>query len=265
MRVGDARAGAGDSQAGRGAPEGEGEARGRGVAEGAQDAIRALIDGHGYVPGSRIPSERELAERLGVHRMTVRRALEGLIAEGRLERRGTSGTYLPAPVIRRPLSGQLSSTSVSEIVRRSGGEPGSRLLFFEQSRADAQIAARLKMRAGEATFVIKRLRTVDGLPFCIETTTVPAARAPGLAADDLVRDGSLYRVLEERFGVAVAASSGDIRVAVPPTADADLLDLKRGEATLVIDVVAVDAAGVPIEAVTSFNHPRLVMLTATFA
>ena len=47
-----------------------------------------------FYPGQKIPSERALSERFGVARMTLRHAIEGLILEGRLERRPGSGTYI---------------------------------------------------------------------------------------------------------------------------------------------------------------------------
>ncbi|WP_428253089.1 GntR family transcriptional regulator, partial [Gynuella sp.] len=41
-----------------------------------------------------LPSEKKLAEEYGVARMTIRRAIDRLIAEGMLERRHGSGCYI---------------------------------------------------------------------------------------------------------------------------------------------------------------------------
>jgi len=227
----------------------------------ARSQIRALLEGSEYRPGDRLPSERSLSEQLGIQRIIVRRAIDEFVESGSLERRGTSGTYLLAPVVKRPLLGNLNSRSLSEIVRASGGSPGSKLLFFETAKADRHVAERLEIAVGTPTFEIKRLRTIDTLPFCIETTVVPSSRAPDLAAGDLVGDGSLYRLLEERYGITVASSRAEIDVANPPPADAKFLGLRRGEAVLAINVVARDGDGVPIEFVTSLNHPQRVTLT----
>ena len=137
------------------------------VYEQARQNILKMIEQRDYLPGDRIPSERELSERFGVHRMTVRKAIDRLVASGVLERRGTSGTYLPAPVVRRPVAGHLSSYSISEIVHNCGGVPGSRLLFFEQRQANPRVADRLQIDKGASVVAIKRLRTVNDLPFCV--------------------------------------------------------------------------------------------------
>lgn len=61
------------------------------------DRIRALIKEHGYEPGVRLPSERELADLLNVSRPTVREALIALEVEGVLQIRMGSGVYLSRP------------------------------------------------------------------------------------------------------------------------------------------------------------------------
>jgi GntR family transcriptional regulator len=68
-----------------------------------QTYIQELLDSADYNPGDRIPSERALAEQLGRNRMTVRKAIEGLIAMGLLERNSTSGTRIPVPRVTRPI------------------------------------------------------------------------------------------------------------------------------------------------------------------
>lgn len=58
------------------------------------DQLRQLIDRGEYAVGSRLPTERELADRLGVSRPTVREALIALEVEGRLRIRVGSGIYV---------------------------------------------------------------------------------------------------------------------------------------------------------------------------
>jgi DNA-binding FadR family transcriptional regulator len=64
------------------------------------EQIRVLIDSGELPAGERLPAERELAERLGVSRPTVREALIVLEVEGRVQIRMGSGVY----VSRHPLS-----------------------------------------------------------------------------------------------------------------------------------------------------------------
>lgn len=56
--------------------------------------IAALIDDGAFPPGTRLPGERELAERLGVSRVTIREAEIALQAVGRLQIKTGSGVYV---------------------------------------------------------------------------------------------------------------------------------------------------------------------------
>ena len=61
------------------------------------DQLRALIDSGEYAVGSRLPTERDLAEQLKVSRPTVREALIALEVEGRVRIRVGSGIYVSEP------------------------------------------------------------------------------------------------------------------------------------------------------------------------
>lgn len=89
-----------------------------------------MIEGLVYSPGERIPSERELAEQLGVSRMTVRRAIENLIQRGLLERRSTSGTFVRQPQVYRRV-GEDVAMGLTQMLREEGAVAGSKLLGFE--------------------------------------------------------------------------------------------------------------------------------------
>ena len=75
------------------------------------EQIAALIDAGELPPGSRLPGERELAQRLTVSRPSLREALIALEIEGRVEVRGGSGIYVARPA--RSGVAPPSSTSVS--------------------------------------------------------------------------------------------------------------------------------------------------------
>ena len=220
----------------------------------ASDLVRQMIRDGGMSPGERLPSERDLAERFGISRMTVRKALETLVGEGTLERRGAAGTFLPEPAVVRPLSRQVS-TAISEVVGGRGRQSGARLLFFEQAAADGHVARRLHLPEGAPVIVIKRLRLSDGLPFCVETSHLAQHRVAGLTAADVVDAPSLYALLRERFGLTFAASDFQIAAAPPPEAEAGFLGLAPGRVALTMRSTVYDRDGVAAEYVVSWNHP----------
>lgn len=228
-----------------------------------QQYVLDLIHGAAYSAGDKIPSERELAELTGISRMTVRKAVSQLIARGVLERRGTSGTFVPEPIIRRPISSNMFSHSLSDIVRQCGGEPGSRVLAFEQSTADERVSSRIKVRPGAPLIVMRRLRFVDDLPFCIETTHIPAERVPDLIADDLFGQKSLHALLRERYGIRVRGGQGTISAHTASPSEAKLLGLGRDSSVLLLQATSYDVEGRPIEYLNSLNHPQRVVFETT--
>ena len=197
--------------------------------------LRALVaEGRA---GDRLPSERELAERLGAARMTVRHAMDALVAEGLLERRHGSGTYLlPRPVVRF-----LGLTSFTQDMRERGLEPGSRLLAFEEVAADDELATRLRVDLGTPVLRFSRLRTGDGRPMAIETTEIARSVVPSLSTDDL--GGSLYELLARRYGIVPASAGVTIGAETPDAAAARLLELAPGAACLRMRMVDSDARG----------------------
>ena len=60
-----------------------------------REYVRSLV--HNLEPGDPAPSERELVQRFGVARMTVRHALDSLVTQGLLERIPGRGTFVAKP------------------------------------------------------------------------------------------------------------------------------------------------------------------------
>lgn len=223
----------------------------------AETLIRRLLPDLGMTPGDRIPSERDLADRFGISRMTVRKAIDHMVAQGQLERRGTAGTFIPEVAVVRPLSKRVS-TAISEVVGRRGKLPGSKLLFFEQSRADAHVARRLHLDDGENVIVIKRLRLSDSMPFCVEISYLPSRSVPGLVAADLMGTPSLYALLRDRFGLTFAKSDFQVSVATTPETEAGLLGIEVEAPALLMRSLVYDVADRPVEYLISWNHPERV-------
>mgnify|MGYP005849407643 CR=1 FL=1 len=87
--------------------------------------LRKQIDAGTYPIGTRLPSERELAETNAVSRMTARQALQLLIQQGYADSRVGKGTFAALPKIRQELT---ELTGFSEEMSRRGMQPSSRVL-----------------------------------------------------------------------------------------------------------------------------------------
>ena len=174
-------------------------------------------------PGGKLPSERELAERLGVSRPTVRRALDQLAVEGRVHRVQGSGTFAAPESRGAEIPGEL------------------RLVAAEAVVAGATQSARLGVSPGEPLWRVERLRLVDGEPVCLEITHVVRACAPRLLDHPL--DGPLH----ERYGVAITRVRQRVTATVLEPSAAQALEVAPLSPALAIERVGSDAAGRRVE------------------
>src|SRR3954451_10518527 len=104
-----------------------------------REYVRDLISG--AEPGSPAPSERELVHHFGVARMTVRQALDALVAEGLLERVPGRGTF----VARARLDTQSRLSSFTEEMERRGLRPNARPLLARLESAGPGVARALEI------------------------------------------------------------------------------------------------------------------------
>src|SRR5499427_1948277 len=118
---------------------------------------RAIADGH-YPVDTRLPGEIEIAQRLGVNRHTVRRAIAALADRGFVRAERGSGTYVETRRLRYPIS---SRTRFSEIVDAAGREPGGRLLASVSEEAEPDVARRLAVAPRTNVIRLDILRSVD--------------------------------------------------------------------------------------------------------
>ena len=188
-------------------------------------------------PGARLPSERELALRWGVARMTVRHAMDALVAEGLAQRRQGSGTYVATP----PVVRFLGLTSFTQDMHERGLVPSSRLLAYGVVAADPALAARLRVEPGSRLLAFTRLRIGSGDPMALESVWIPASYVPSLEPADL--DGSLYELLARRYGIVTGAAEVTIEPVVPDAATRELLALPPDQACLRLRMVDADTRG----------------------
>src|SRR4029079_236333 len=118
-------------------------------------------------PHTLLPSERELAEQHGVSRMTARQALSLLESEGAVYRKPPRGTFVAEPRVRFHVG------SFSEEVARMGRRPAAQLLWADSQLATPAVRRALALADGASVHVFHRLRSVDDVPFALETTFLP--------------------------------------------------------------------------------------------
>lgn len=129
------------------------------------DQLRALIDSGEYAVGSRLPTERDLAEQLKVSRPTVREALIALEVEGRVRIRVGSGIYVAEPAALASLvstsaviEGPFELLRAREFIEGAIAEQAARVAKPEDiERIDASLAAMATVQhPGEASMIHDR-------------------------------------------------------------------------------------------------------------
>jgi GntR family transcriptional regulator, phosphonate transport system regulatory protein len=204
----------------------------------ADDFEQAIFAGT-YSNGDRLPGEIEIAERLGVNRHTVRRALAELTERGLVRAERGSGTYVKTTRLTYPIG---SRTRFSEIVGGAGLEVGGRLIAHATEPASAAIAKQFGLRAGELIVRMEVLRSANRVPICLATVRLPAERMPDVARV-YRKHRSMTRTLSH-FGIRdyrrqrtrICATHAD-------AVDAQYLGMAAGRPLLLVDSVDVTPLG----------------------
>ena len=208
------------------------------------DALEQQIGTGEMAPGSRLPSERALAERYSLSRMTARQAVELLVRRGVVTRRPGSGTYVAAPRVEHTLQRLLGFT---EQMQAQGVEPSGRLLTVDIAPVDdAAVAGALELDGTDRAWAVRRVRYGDGEPLLVETFHVPERVCPDLGEHDLAL-GSLYAILRTSYGVDPTSAHETIEPAALDEDEALYLLARPGAPAILVTRVTRDAAGRPIE------------------
>jgi DNA-binding GntR family transcriptional regulator len=209
-----------------------------------EDRVAEAIADGALRPGNRLPPERELAERLGVSRMTLRQALDSLERRGLVLRiRGrTGGTFVADPKFEMDVN---RLAGLTEKLRRQGHRAGARVLRARQGPAGQRSADALRLEPGDAVYEVVRLRLSDGEPLALERSVFPAAILPGFLAEPL--DGSLYQVLEQRYGLAPERAVERLEPVLATPREADVLGVREGAPLLLVERTAFGPGAAPLE------------------
>ena len=201
--------------------------------------LRDEIDRGVYPVGSRIPPEHELEGLYEVSRVTVRRALTELTAEGLLERKQGKGTFVSLPRVKQSLK---NVHSFHDTCKEYGMRPGTRVIHVVEKAADARDRAELRLQEGDQVIETLRVRLADGEPVVLEQNHFSMAYA---YLEESSLSGSLYRVLQD-YGIEPKQGSHEILLSRATAEQAGYLQIEEGTPLLQLREVIYDQKGRPL-------------------
>ena len=211
-----------------------------------QNALRRAIEDKLLTTDAALPPERDLAEDFAISRITVRKALEGLVSEGLLTRRQGAGTFV-AGASARVEKNFAKLTSFSEDMAARGRSVRSEWLGRTEGTVTPDEAMSLGLSPGTPVYRFDRIRYADDLPMALEHAVVPAACLPARGAVDQ----SLYAALEAS-GCRPARALQRLRAVLFTAEQAELLGVSQGDPGLYIERRAFLPDGRAVEITRSY-------------
>lgn len=217
------------------------------LCEQVQDEIRELVrQSEGNDESLILPSERELATRMKVSRLTARNAYHALVNEGLL--------------VTGPRGYRIAERRYEGVLTLDGFSRGSidrtqvltRLVGFGEAD-DEEAKEALSLGEDESLLLLKRLRMVDAQPFQVESCFLPASRFADIG--DEKDFSSLYDIFERRYNIRVVRAEQIMKISTPSRESARLLGVSERQQILRLRRISYDQRGIPVEFVRLSLNP----------
>ena len=214
------------------------------IADQVEELLRGRIREGLYAPGSRMPSESELSEELGVSRATVRTVLAKLAVNGLILRKQGDGTYVNARV--QKVSAHLGNIwDFACLIESNGFAPSIQAISRELRQATEKEALALAIEPGDELLHLVRLFYADEKPVILANNVIPVSliREPV----DTV-DGQLHirEILQNYCYQEIAFVITDIRSTLIGADESVLLQKQPGDIILGLDVSFYSKNNVPL-------------------
>lgn len=207
------------------------------------DLIREKVFSNNWRQGMKIPSENELAKEFNLSVGTVKKALDVLGQEGILFRRQGQGTFIASPDF---------SKSFIRFFRygQTGGEPsevpGCRVLTVDILPAGNKVAELLQLKADDKVVKMKRVRTLQDIPFAVEDLYLPYERFKGIEKNSL-DNKLLYPIYSAAFSTPIIWVDEYLQPDIADDETAKLLGIEKSTPVICIERIAHSYEDVPVE------------------
>lgn len=208
------------------------------------ELVRRLIAQKQWKQGDKLPSEREFCQAFGLSRITVRKALDSLAAEGLIQTNKGVGTFVSEQkYLEKWASFPIGFT---DAIAKQGYKVETQVLSLETMPCTKRIAKELELSLGEQVVHLNRLRFIAREPILIVSSYLPRHLVPEIEKNDFTQQ-SLYQVLRANYGLKIHSIRRGIEAVAATEREAKLLQAKPGAPLLQIESTSFAADGRPIE------------------
>lgn len=207
-----------------------------------RDSLRREILQGVRAPHERLATEKELIEAFGVSRITVRRALQELRAEGLVVTAQGRGNFVARPRVSQELR---RMEAFGETVTSQIGEADVRLLSLSETMPSPMVARELRLKPGDRVTAIRQVQHLRSQPVMVSESFLPLAIGRRIFSRDL--DMDTLAVLKNRLGIGVRGARIEIEACHPEPAVGAALALPVRASILKLTRVFMDRSGRPFD------------------
>ncbi|HEM2778229.1 TPA: GntR family transcriptional regulator [Streptococcus suis] len=210
----------------------------------ANDVRRKILDGI-YKANDQLPFEKDLCEVYEVSKMTVKKALDILVAEGLIIKRRGAGTFVKDLSVedmeKMVVGSQMIGTSAYYPTRTVT----SKVLHFEIIAASEKVANKLNIPIGSFVYDIERVRILDGNPLVMENTFMPVSVIPDLRLKNV--EESIYEYIQDTLGMKIQSAHRNITVRKASDSEVTHLELEQGDPVGIVEQIGFLSNGTTFE------------------
>lgn len=208
--------------------------------------LQSLQSGE-WKPGEAIPSEMDLAARYRVSQGTVRKAIDELAVGNLVVRRQGKGTFV-ATHAEQQIQFRFLKLVPDTGMPGSEGPAQRQIIDCRRTRASAEVARALALRAGDAVLQARRVLSFAGVPTILEDLWLPALPFKGLTAERLSSyNGPMYALFESQFNMRMVRAEEKIRAEAATGGREKLLKVEQGTPLLSVERISYTYRDTPME------------------
>jgi GntR family transcriptional regulator len=194
-------------------------------------------------PGAQLPTDDSLIERFGVSRITVRKAIQNLIARDLVEIRRGKGTFVAQPKITQELT-ELSG--FVEDMQALGRNATARLIDKQIVPATELVAWQLALTTGAHVVRIQRVRLADGVPMSFDETYLPLDIGKQVITNDLEIE-PIFSLLEQKYNIPLIEAEYKLEAVAAEADVANALEIKTGSPIFMIERTSYTTDSNPVD------------------